>query len=423
MSLIMYRYDWIEQLKLGQRTHAASRSLGSISPVVWSLGFTSLLTDISSEMVNSVLPVYLVLHLHLSPLQFGLVDGLYNGFAIALFSLLAGYYADRRSRQKEVALAGYALSGVCKLFLLAIGASWTWVLVVIGLDRTGKGMRSAPRDALISLNTPAGAYASAFAVHRALDACGSLLGPIAAFILLAQLPGAFDAVWITSFVFAVLGVSVLWLFVPRAAKAPEVVANVATAVVPGFSWISRRFLALAGVGGLLAAVTISDGFIYLLMQERSAVATGFFPLFYVLTAASYMLFSIPAGRLADRTSRSLVFLGGYAMLVALYAVLFTFEHLNTGVVLGCLAMLGMYYAATEGVLMALASAVIPAQKRTMGIAIIATAIGLAKLLSSVVFGALWQQLGARNAVIIFVVALGVALAGALALLRATDNET
>ena len=418
----MYRLEWIEQLRLSRSPAANSREQPRISSVVWFLGWTSLLTDISSEMVNSVLPVYLVLHLHWSPLQFGVVDGIYNGLAIALLSLWAGYLADGAQRQKVVALAGYSLSCVCKLLLLAAGAAWSWILIIIGLDRLGKGIRSAPRDALISLNAEPSALATAFSLHRAMDACGALLGPIIAFVLLARIPGAFDAIWVTSFTFAVLGVAVLWLFVPKSAESRFSMNALITPDASWRPWRNRRFLALAGSGSLLAAVTISDGFFYLILQERSAASAGFFPLFYVLTAASYMLLSIPAGRMADRTSRGAVFLSGYVILILLYTLVLSVERINAVMLVGCLVLHGLYYAATEGVLMALASAVIPAHQRTSGIAVVATAIGLAKLLSSVVFGALWQATGVRDAVIFFIIALGIALATSLALLRATDNE-
>jgi MFS family permease len=419
----MYRIEWIERLKLSGATGSPRAAPPRVSPVVFSLGFTSLFTDISSEMVNSLLPAWLVLHLHMSPMQFGFIDGLYNGFAIALLSLLAGYLADRNSRQKEVAIAGYALSGLCKLLLLSVAATWGWILLVVGLDRAGKGIRAAPRDALISLNTQPAAFAMAFSVHRAMDAFGSLLGPIAAFALLALLPGAYDAVWVTSFFFAVIGVAVLWLFVPKAATAVAT-ATAAESPRPVWSpWKSRRFLALTACGALLAGTTISDGFLYLLLQQKSATPAGFFPLFYVITAAAYMLLSIPAGRLADRTSRSRVFLGGYAVLVVLYVLLLLADRVSTGELIGCLALFGLYYAATEGILMALASVVIPPAHRTSGLAIVGTAIGLTKLLSSVAFGALWQSIGVRAAVIAFVLVLGAALAISLALLRATDHES
>jgi MFS family permease len=413
----MYPLEWIERLKLGRGTSGAPPV--AISPVVLSLGLTSLLTDISSEMVNSLLPAYVVLHLHLSPLQFGVIDGLYNGFAIALLSLAAGYLADRTARQKEVALAGYALSGVCKLLLLAVGTTYAWILLVVGVDRLGKGIRAAPRDALISLSTPGRSYASAFSVHRAMDACGSLLGPIVAFLLLAALPGQFDAVWVTSFVFAMLGVAALWLFVPKSVP----VAADASPVAPRWQGLgSRRFMVLAGCGALLALTSISDGFVYLMLQQKSAVLVGYFPLFYVMTATGYMVFAIPAGRLADRTSRPAVFVAGYLMLIVLYTLLYFQEHIGTGVLIAALALLGLYYAATEGILMALASAVIPPERRTAGIAIVATGVGAGKLVSSITFGALWQSIGIAKSVLVFGAAMAIALLVTAILLRSTADE-
>lgn len=421
----MYRLEWIERLKLSRGAHAPRPERPPISRVIWFLGWTSLLTDISSEMVNSVLPLYLVLHLHWSPMQYGVVDGIYNGLAIALLSLWAGYLADKAQRQKEVALLGYGLSAICKLLLLGVGAVWTSILMVIGLDRLGKGIRSAPRDALISLNAPAQSFASAFALHRAMDACGALLGPIVAFFLLAKLPGAFDALWVTSFAFALIGLAVLWLFVPPSAKQPaSSPATLVTPIVVGWSPLrSRRFVAVTACGGLFALVTISDGFLYLMMQERSATPAGFFPLFYVLTAAAYMIASIPAGRIADRTSRTGVFLSGYIVLALLYALLLFFDSVNTTLLIVLLGVLGLYYAATEGVLLALASEVIPRERRTVGIALVATVIGIAKVFSSVLFGLLWNTLGRQQAVLSYLVALiAVFVVSVLLLTRVRDDE-
>ena len=141
----MYRLDWIEQLKLRAKALPSANQVSGVSPVVWSLGLTSFLTDISAEMVYSVLPVYLVLHLHLSPLQYGAIDGVYNGLAVVLVCIVAGLMADRARRHKEVALSGYGLSALCKLLLLATGGVWGWLIAIIGLDRIGKGIRTTPQ--------------------------------------------------------------------------------------------------------------------------------------------------------------------------------------------------------------------------------------------------------------------------------------
>ncbi len=419
----MYRLDWLENVKLRMTARPALTHVAVVSPVVWSLGFTSLLTDVSTEMVSSALPAYLVLHLHLSPLQYGIIDGLYNGFAIALLSIVAGVIADRLGRHKEVAAVGYGLSGLCKVLLMVAGGTWGWIAAVIGLDRAGKGLRAAPRDALISFNTPPPMLATAFAVHRSLDAGGALLGPIVAFSLLAFLPGGYDALWMTSFVFAVLGLGVLWLFVPPS----RAHARPASAPVPSPA-AAAKLLAVPKVGALaacaliLSVATVSDGFIYLLLQKRTDVSASFLPLFFVATAGFYMLFSIPVGALADRWGRTRTLLGGYLVLFLVYGALLGLPSVGMPSALLCLAMMGLYYAATEGVLMAMASAVVPASLRTSGLAIIGTAIGVGKMLSSVLFGWIWGDFGAVAAFITFMIALAVALSLTALWLHAQSRE-
>ena len=394
----MYRLDWIEQLKLRAKAPPSANQVSGVSPVVWSLGLTSFLTDISAEMVYSVLPVYLVLHLHLSPLQYGAIDGVYNGLAVVLVCIVAGLTADRARRHKEVALSGYGLSAICKLLLLATGGVWGWLIAIIGLDRIGKGIRTTPRDALISLNTPPYLMASAFAVHRALDAGGALLGPIIAFALLAQLPGAFDVLWVASSLFAVLGVAALWLYVPK--PTASVLPPERRISRESFSALlaSRRFVALTGCGLLFSAATVSDGFIYLVLQQKGQTEAGLLPLFYVVTAASYMAFSIPAGLCADRIGRFPIFLGGYVVLGLIYSLLLSLPAVGLVTQVGCLLLLGLYYAGTEGVLMAMASAAVPPEARTTGLAIVASALAVGKMASSLLFGWLWEAHGVWAAI-------------------------
>jgi MFS family permease len=404
----MYRLEWIERRKLGTPEPTFAEQASKVSPVVWKLGLTSFLTDISSEMVNSVLPVYLVIHLHLSPLQYGAIDGVYNGLAVILVSLAAGLTADRSKRHKEVALTGYGFSAICKLFLLAAGGVWGWLIFITGLDRIGKGIRTAPRDALISLNTPPHLMASAFAVHRALDAGGALLGPIIAFILLAQMSGApeaFDVLWVTSFLFAILGVAALWLYVPRQKDSlfPQPLSDerkLSRRSLPAL-FASRHFVALAGCGLLLSVGTAADGFIYLILQQKGGTNSGFLPLFYVATAASYALFSIPAGLCADRFGRVSIFLGGYAVLGGIYLLLLFMPTVGLPAQAGCLLLLGIYYAGTEGVLMAMASAAVPPEARASGLAVLATAIALGKMGSSLLFGWMWDAYGVRPTIVTF----------------------
>lgn len=422
----MYRLEWIERRKLKAPAISPADQAAKVSPIVWKLGWTSFLTDISAEMVNSALPVYLVIYLHQSPLQYGAIDGVYNGFAVVLVSLAAGLMADRSKRHKEVALAGYGLSAICKVLLLAAGGVWGWLMAITGLERLGKGIRTAPRDALISLNTPPNMMARAFAVHRALDAGGALLGPLVAFILLAQMPGAFDVLWVTSFLFAILGVAALWLYVPRSREGlfPQSFLDERSISRRSLSILfsSPRFAALVGCGLFLAAGTASDGFIYLVLQQKGGTNAGFLPLFYVATAASYALLSIPAGYCADRFGRGSIFLSGYAVLGIIYLLLFFMPAISLPAQVGCLFLLGLYYAGTEGVLMAMASAAVPPQMRASGLAILGTAIALGKAGSSFLFGWIWDAYGVPSAIITFGAILTAAMLAAGFCLRAVGRK-
>ena len=190
---------------------SARRRVGS---TVVLLGIVSLLTDVSSEAVSAVLPIYLTAVLGLSPLAYGFIDGLYQGVS-ALVRILGGWLADRADRPKWVAFLGYGLSAVTKVALIAaqgLGA----VTAVITVDRLGKGLRTAPRDALIAASTPAASLGRAFGVHRALDTTGAAIGPLLAFGILWFVPGDYPAVFIASLAAAVMGLAVLLLLVPCA---------------------------------------------------------------------------------------------------------------------------------------------------------------------------------------------------------------
>lgn len=253
--------------------------------------------------------------LQLSPLQLGLLDGLQQG-ASAFVRLIGGYLADWWTRYKQVALAGYALSAIVKAGYLVVGAGWGWIAGLIVADCVGKGIRTAPRDALISLSSRREELGTSFGVHRAFDTAGAMLGPVLAFGLLALVPGQFDAIFVVSLSFALVGISVLWLFVPsnrplashtaRAACDPPVSLAAAAGLLR-----ERDFRSLTLAGVLLGFATISDAFLYLSIQQRLQLNVGLFPLLFVVTAAAYMVFAIPMGRLSDRFGRGRILLGGY----------------------------------------------------------------------------------------------------------------
>jgi MFS family permease len=377
-----------------------------VSRNVVGLGFTSLFTDISSEMVSAVLPMYLVLYLRLSPLQFGLVDGLYQGVG-ALVKIAFGFAADRLARHKEVAFLGYALSAVSKVGLLAVGSAWGLLAAVVIADRTGKGIRTSPRDALISLSTPPSQLGMAFGVHRALDTCGAMIGPLVAFGLLSLLPNAFDAVFVASLSFAVVGLGVLGLFVEN--RAMLLTGEHKPSLRSAFGLIQDRKLQVVMIAGsALGLATISDAFLYLGLQQRLDFSSGLLPLLYVVTSLIYFALAVPFGRIADRVGRAKVFVAGYIALLLVYGLVLM-PGLGIVELALALALFGAYYAATDGVLMALASPILPTSLRTSGMALLTTATSLTRLLASVVFGALWTWLGVETAVAVYLAGLVLAL--------------
>jgi MFS family permease len=367
-------------------------------------------------MVSTVLPLYLVFTLRLSPFQFGMIDGLYQG-AAAFFRLLGGVLADRWRRPKEVATMGYAFSALCRVGILFAGGNWMALSGMILLDRVGKGIRTPARDAMIAASSAPERLATAFGVHRAMDTAGAMLGPLLASALLALTAGAYDAVFIVSFCIALVGVAVIGLFVQNpaepAAEKPGVAFSWRTI---GGLWELVDFRQLVILATLLALTTLSDTFLYLTLQRRTNLSTSLFPLLYVATALIFMLLAVFVGHLADRIGRRRVFVAGYGLLALGYGCLLL-PAPTWLMASGLLLSLGLYYAATDGVMMALASALLPAHLRSTGLALLTTGTGLARLLSSSLYGALWSWRSAEDALAIFLAGLIVAIMIALYALR------
>ncbi|WP_312887904.1 MFS transporter [Nonomuraea rhodomycinica] len=368
---------------------------------VLALGAVSLVTDVSSEMVTAILPFYLVLSLGLSPLAFGLVDGLFFGVT-AVVRLAGAHLADRLQRPKLVAGLGYALSAACRLGLPAAGGSAALVGAVVAADRTGKGLRTAPRDALITLSADPGRLGQAFGVHRAMDTAGAFLGPLVAFAVLGT-SGAYDAVFVVSFAVAVLGVLIFVLYVRDRREAAPSPASIRPALaLLGEPRFRRLCLTACGLG----LVTVSDAFVYLLVQHNAGLATEHLPLLPLGTAAAYLLLAVPLGRLADRVGRGTMFVLGHLALVAVYGVLAA-----SGPFWAVLPLLGLFYAATDGVLMAAAGPLLPPGLRTSGLALLQTGQAVARMVSSILYGAAWAAFGPVPGL----VAMGVGVVACLSL--------
>lgn len=391
-----------------------------LSPVILWLGIVSMATDISSESVSAILPLYITGFLGLSTIAFGFIDGLNQG-ASAVVRIAAGWASDRTGHPKRVAIAGYGLSMLARIGFLFAGGFWALTAIIAG-DRIGKGIRTAPRDALISAEAQPEHLARSFGVHRMLDNIGAATGPLLAFFVLLLIPNGFGTVFVVSLAFAVIGVAVLVLVVPdrRTPRAVQRRERVRT----GFKWSKLKepgLTRLLVAAGLLALLTVGDGFIYLVLQHRDSFAVQWFPLLYVGTNVIYLILAVPLGRLADRWGRVRVFLCGHGALLACY-LLAALPFGGLGVTVSCLVLLGIFYAATDGVLAALASRLVSPDKVATGIGAAQTVVALCRMAASAGFGILWFAIGAAPAMVAAAVALAGALVAGAVLLRTSPKQ-
>lgn len=391
-----------------------------VGRVVITLGIVSMLTDVSSESVSAILPLYLTAVVGLTPVAYGLIDGLYQGVS-ALVRLGGGWLADASDRPKWVAFLGYGLSAVARVFLLfASGAAG--IAAVVTADRIGKGIRTAPRDAMISTATPTEHLGRAFGVHRMLDTIGAALGPLIAFTLLWLVPGGYSVVLVVSLGFAIAGVALLGLLGPDVRTRRDAAAR-SGPTPPPFRWrdlTDTRLRPLLVVAGVLGLLTIGDGFIYLALLDHGGVNVAWFPLFYVGTNVAYLVLAVPVGRLADRVGRARTLVVGHLALVGAYlcAVLPTSTAAAT---VGTLLLLGTFYAATDGVIAAIAGRLVPVQARSSGIAAAQTVVALARMLASAGFGVLWLLLGPTAAMATVAALLALAVLAAATRIRRLDG--
>jgi Na+/melibiose symporter-like transporter len=283
-----------------------------------------------------------------------------------------------------------------------------------------------------------------------MDTAGALGGPLIAFGILALLVDGYHTIFVLSFSLAAVGVAILVLFVPNRSSEPVPAvsaartdpADAAASAVAAVSAIpapraavvrpgalgrtireffrlaqGRAYRRLLGVGALLSLTTISDGFVYLTLKDRVGIGASLFPLLFVGSAAAYLLMAIPLGRLADRFGRGRVFLGGHAVAVVGYLLLWLLPP-GPGLVAGVLTLVGMYYAATDGVLPALTAPLVPEAVRASGIAGVQTVMAVGSMASAALFGGVWARFSQQTAVAVFAIALAVAVLLALRLLRA-----
>jgi len=373
----------------GTRRPSAETSRGRLPGNVFLLGGVSLLTDISSEMLYPLVPVFLTSILGAPMAALGLIEGLAEATANIL-KIFSGWWSDRIGRRKPFVIFGYGLSALAKP-ALALASGWTWVLGMRLADRTGKGMRTSARDALIADYTPDELRGRAFGLHRAMDSLGAVLGPLAALYFMSRLgesAGAYRAVFLWAFLPALLGVLLLFVvkerpFLPRYRR-------------PSFGWrtFGGDFKTFVLISLVFSLGNSSDAFLILRAKELFADASNAMVtviLAYVLYNLTYSIAAYPAGALSDRIGPRRVFTLGL-LLFALVYLGFAFNH-DPRMVWILFAVYGFYTALTEGVGKAYASKLVSEENRATGLGMYHMITGLAGFGASVAAGLLWQSFG------------------------------
>ena len=355
---------------------------------VWVLGFVSMLMDISSEMIHSLLPLFMVTTLGASALLVGLIEGLAEATAL-IVKVFSGALSDYLGKRKGLALFGYTLGALTKP-LFALAPTMGVVLGARLLDRVGKGVRGAPRDALVADITPAHLRGAAFGLRQSLDTVGAFLGPLLAVGLMLLWANDFRAVFWVAVIPGLLAVALLLVGI----REPEVHSGAKRSnpisreslrrLSPAYWWV-------VGIGTFFTLARFSEAFL-VLRAEQSGIPLALVPLVMVAMNLVYAASAYPFGKLADRISHTRLLIIGLIILVAADLVLASSTHWS--VVLLGVGLWGVHMGMTQGLLATMVADTAPADLRGTAFGFFNLASGIAMLLASVTAGLLWDAFGA-----------------------------
>ena len=355
------------------------------------LGFVSLFMDVSSELIHSLLPVFMVTSLGATALMVGVVEGVAEATAL-IVKVFSGTISDWLGKRKGLTVLGYGLGALSKpIFALALSVHW--VFVARFMDRIGKGIRGAPRDALIADITPPEIRGAAYGLRQSLDSVGAFIGPLAAIGLMILWAGDFRAVFWFAVIPGVLSVLLLIFFVHE-----PVTARTGAAPVSPIRWrtigeLGKVYWWVVAAGGAFTLARFSEAFL-LLRAQQFGLPDAYAPLVLVVMNVVYAISAYPFGRLADRVSHKALLAAGLVMLIAADLVLAHATGLTAlaaGVVLW-----GLHMGMTQGLLATMVAGAAPAHLRGTAFGFFNLVSGVAMLIASVLAGLLWDELGAAT---------------------------
>lgn len=355
---------------------------------VWVLGFVSMLMDISSETVHSLLPVFMVSTLGASAFAVGLVEGVAEATAL-IVKMFSGTLSDYLGRRKELAILGYGLGAISKPFFAAAGSVHA-VLTARFMDRVGKGMRGAPRDALVADLTPEPIRGAAYGLRQSLDTIGAFLGPLLAMALMVAWSGDFRKVFWFATIPGSLAVALLMVGVrePKPSRAPaQPRAPIHWRVLKE---LGRPYWSVTVVGAIFTLARFSEAFL-ILRARQSGLPDALAPAVLVLMNVVYAASAYPAGHLADRVDRRLLLASGLIVLIASDLLLSRGGLAFVGV---GVALWGLHMGLTQGLLATMVAAAAPPGLRGTAFGFFNLAGGVAMLAASALAGLLWDKLGA-----------------------------
>jgi MFS family permease len=374
---------------------------------IWVLGFVSLLMDVSSEMIHSLLPLFMVTVLGASMLTVGVIEGIAESTAL-LVKVFSGALSDYLGKRKGLAVLGYALGALTKpMFALASGVGM--VLTARFMDRVGKGIRGAPRDALVAEIAPPEIRGAAFGLRQSLDTVGAFVGPLLGVGLMLLWANDFRAVFWVAVIPGLLAVALLIFGVhePEKSEAHKPVNPISRA---NLQRLGAAYWWVAGIGAIFTLARFSEAFL-VLRAAQGGIPVALVPLVMVAMNVIYAGSAYPFGKLSDSMSHTKLLALGLAVLIAADLVLASNDHWVT--VLFGVALWGVHMGITQGLLARMVADVTPSDLRGTAYGFFNLLSGLAMLVASVLAGLLWDRLGASftfYAGVVFCVLAGLVLA-------------